>query len=340
MKIKFTYILLLASFIFGSFIVLAEASPEYERLFYFREGPQARKSFFAHPNQIDIFAPQAYKVDENGFLSGTIKPDLILFAQTHNIKVIPLLTNGSFHATTSRTFLDDPAKQDLLIQNLVKEAKDFNYAGWQIDFEQMELPYRNKFSEFIERAYKTFKENNLSLSVAVIAQISENPADYPNNLWHRIIGAYDYARLASSTDFISIMSYDDPNSIGPVTGYVWLQKVIGFSLTKIPPEKISLGLGLYYWQWRDLDSKRTGIGGIEGIDNVLKKYSVTFSYDQVERAPYFHYWSKDGKGYTIWYENARSVGEKIALIKKDRLRGFSAWALGLELPSVYSVMNN
>jgi spore germination protein YaaH len=325
---------------FGIFgICKSEAATlKYERLFYYVEGKNARKSFFANAKVIDIFAPQNYMVDKNGYLIGAVKPDLLAFAKKNKIAVMPLLTNGAFNATTSREFLDSKVGQEILINNLILEAKDFGYIGWQIDFEQMDLSYRDKFSEFIERTYVVFQKNNLKLSVAVIAQISENPADYPNNLWQRIIGVYDYSRLSYSSDFISIMSYDDPYSIGPVAGYAWLQKVIDFSLTKIQPEKISLGLAFYYWQWRDIDGKRTGIGGNEGIQNVLKKYKVTFHFDEIEQAPYFHYWSKDGKGYTIWYENAKSIGQKIALLKKYKLKGFSAWALGLELSSVYTVM--
>ena len=314
------------------------AATSYEKLFYFVEGKNARKSFFANAKSIDIFAPQNYMVDKNGHLFGSVKSDLLSFAQKNKIAVMPLLTNGAFNATTSRIFLDSSAKQEILINNLIMEAKNFGYIGWQIDFEQMDLSYRDKFSEFIERTYAMFQKNNLKLSVAVIAQVSENPSDYPKNLWQRIIGVYDYSRLSFSSDFISIMSYDDPNSIGPVAGYAWLQKVIDFSLTKIQPEKISLGLAFYYWQWRDVDGKRTGIGGNEGIQNVLSKYKVTYSYSEEEQAPYFHYWSKDGKGYTIWYENGKSIGKKITLLKKYKLRGFSAWALGLELPSVYTVM--
>jgi spore germination protein YaaH len=276
-------------------------------------------------------------VDSNGFLVGRVEPDLLDFAKKNKIDVMPLLTNGAFHATTSRNLLDDPARQNILINNLILEAKDFGYIGWQIDFEQMDLSYRDKFSEFIERTYKVFKQNNLELSVAVIAQVSENPADYPNNLWQRIIGVYDYGRLASSTDFISIMSYDDPNSAGPVAGYQWLQKVIDFSLTKIPKEKLSLGLAFYYWQWRNLDGKRVGIGGNEGIQNVLKKYKVEYMYDNFEQAPYLNYW-KDNMSYSIWYENGKSIGQKISLIKKYQLQGFSAWALGLEVPSVYNTI--
>ena len=317
----------------------AEAATfKYDRLFYFREGPLARKSFFAHPKSIDIFAPQNYMVDNNGLLFGSVESDLLAFAKKNKIKVMPLLTNGDFSTTTCDKFLNSTAEQEMLINSLIMEAKDFGYIGWQIDFEQMNASYRDKFSEFIERTYAMFQKNNLKLSVAVIAQVSENPDDYSNNLWQKIIGVYDYSRLSFSSDFISIMSYDDPNSQGPVTGYVWLKKVIGFSLTKIQPEKISLGLAFYYWQWRDIDGKRTGIGGNEGIQNVLNKYDATFHFDQTEQAPYFHYWSKDGKGYTIWYENAKSIGQKIALLKKYKLKGFSAWALGLELASVYTVM--
>ncbi len=335
---KIFFIIILFSIIFPSFFyVLKVEAATYERLFYFREGPNARASLFSHPKEIDILAPQTYMVDKNGFLIGDVKLDIRDFAQKNKIKIMPLLTNGSFSATTSRIFLEDKKKQDILINNLVLEAKDFNYIGWQIDFEQMELSYRDKFSAFIERTYKVFTKNNLKLSVAVIAQVSENPADYPRDLWNRIIGVYDYARLASSTDFVSLMSYDDPNSIGPVVGWQWLNQVVDFSLTKIPKEKISLGLAFYYWQWRHIDGKRIGIGGNEGIDNVLKKYSADYYYSQEEQAPYFNYW-KEGKGYTIWYENAKSIQQKINLLNKNNLRGFSAWSLGLELPSVYSVM--
>lgn len=336
---KKSLIIISALIFFGlSFVDLAFANTSnYERLFYYREGANARKSFFNHPDSIDVFAPQTYSVDSKGFLFGEVKPDLLTFAKKNKIDVMPLITNGSFNASTSDELLNSKVKQEILINNLVLEAKSFGYIGWQIDFEQMELSCRDKFSEFVERTYEVFQSNNLKLSVAVIAQISEVPEDYPKNLWQRIIGVYDYARLASSTDFISIMSYDDPNSTGPVAGYEWLNKVIDFSLTKIPKEKISLGLAFYYWQWRHIDGKRVGIGGNEGIQNVLAKYKADYYFSEEEQAPYFHYW-KNGVGYTIWYENAKSIKQKIALMKKYDLYGFSAWALGLELASVYTVM--
>lgn len=332
----FTVLFLVILFFSISFVGRAEAAT-YERLFYFVEGENARKSFFAHPDSIDIFAPQTYSADAEGNLKGEVKADLLDFAKKNKIKVMPLLTNGSFSQKDGHSLLEDTSAQKKLIKSLIKEAKKYNYIGWQIDFEQMELSYRDEFSKFMERIYKEFQKKGLQLSVAVIAQISEKPEDYPKNLWQRIIGVYDYARLAQVTDFISIMSYDDPNSLGPVAGRQWFEKVISFSLTKIPKEKISLGLGLYYWRWDDALMKRVGIGGNYNLENLKKDHKIKFNYNKDEQAPYFHFWEK-GKSYTGWYENAQSVGYKISLLKNNGLRGFSVWALGLEEPSVYSVM--
>jgi len=33
---------------------------------------------------------------------------------------------------------------------------------------------------------------------------------------------------------------------------------------------------------------------------------------------------------TVWYEDARSLAERLALVRRHGLRGFSAWVLGRE----------
>jgi len=247
---------------------------------------------------------------------------------------MPLVTNGKFSEAEYKAILNDTSIQDKAINVLVTEAKNFGYLGWQIDFEEMDFSYRDKFSAFVKKAYNIMKQNNLIFSVAVIAKISDNPVDYPNDLWQKTIGVYDYETLSANSDFISLMSYDDPNSIGPVVEYSWLQRVLSYSLKFIPADKLSLGIPLYYWHWNDTTGEKIGAGGREGIYNAFSKHYVTAHYSTKEEAPYLSYWSHANK-YIIWYENARSVKKKISLIKKFKLHGFSAWALGLELPSIY-----
>jgi spore germination protein len=341
MQLIFRYSLFLVIFLFA-FPISTHAATKtqpvaYTRLFYYQDGTKARQSFLTHPGSIDIFAPQSYAFDDTGQLLGSIDPTLLVFAKKHQIKVMPLVTNDGFTKTAYQTILDNPLKQAAAINALITEAQSNGYWGWQIDFEQMDASYKDKFSAFVQKTYVVFKQNNLTLSVAVVSKVSDNPNGYPNNLWQKLIGVYDYSAIASSTDFVSVMSYDDPNSTGPVVEYSWLQKVLAYSLVHIPKEKVSLGIPLYYWQWSDASGKRVGIGGNTGIQNVLAKHNVGLHYSTTQQEPYLTYWSH-ARSFTIWYENAKSIGQKISLIKKNGLYGFSAWALGLELANVYSAV--
>jgi len=309
------------------------------RIFYYQEGPKAFSSFKQHVSSVDVIAPQVYSFNKNGVLRGQINPKLLAFAQKNNVKIMPLVTNGSFAQQSLQVLLNNGDKQDAAIAMLVNEAHQQNLWGWQIDFEQMDYSYRDKFSMFVKKFGDTLKKEGLVASVAVIAQVSENPSDYPKNLWQRIIGVYDYRSLGSSTDFLSIMSYDDPNSTGPVAGYPWLERVLAYSLSVVPSNKVSLGLPLYYWQWNTDSGKIVGIGGYQGIKKILKKHQITKGYNEVEQAPFISYTNKKGN-YTVWYEDKKSINKKIELIKKNNLSGFSAWAIGLEEPSVYLSMKN
>ena len=337
---RFAVIFLVLFFIVASALAATEKkSYSYIRIFYYRDGLLAKESLFSHAGSIDVLAPQSYSLDSSGKMLGSVNAGVLAFASKNNIKIMPLVTNGNFSKEVYQPILDDSEKQDLAITSLVEEAKKKGYWGWQLDFEQMDVSYKEKYSAFVDRAAKVLNKNNLVLSIAVIAQVSNNPQDYPNDLWQKTIGVYDYSSLAASVDFISLMSYDDPESVGPVVEYPWLKRVLDYSIKLIPKEKLSLGVPLYYWQWNNMTGARIGIGGRKGIYNVFNKYKVSTYYDNNLEAAYLRYWYRT-KEYVIWYENERSLAKKIELIKQNQLHGFSAWALGLELPSIFNAMKN
>lgn len=310
---------------------------DYTRVFYYREGSNARESLFTYPESIDILAPQSYAFDENGDLKGSISKEVLDFANEKMIKVMPLVTNGSFGQKSLVALLNDTKQQKKAIKQMISEAKKNNFIGWQIDFEQMNVEYKDKFSEFVESMGRDFHKKGLILSVAVIAKISDVPTDYKNTLWVDLIGVYDYKRISDASDFVSIMSYDAPDSKGAIAPYPWLLKVLDYTIQFIPKNKISLGIPLYYWKWDDVRGKITGIGGFEGLKIALSTYNPTLGYSDTDKAPYLKY-VRNKKANTIWYENEVSIKSKIDLISKYELHGFSAWALGLELPAVHLVV--
>ncbi len=308
---------------------------DYLKIFYYRNGKNAKASFSKNLKLIDVVAPQSYSLTANGKLSGKIDSAVLALARKNKIKVMPLVTNGNFNATTSAKLLADAAKQDAAIAALIAEGKKQKFWGWQFDFEGMPASSRDAYSAFIKKASAALRWNDFTVSVAVVAQISENPGDYQKDLWNRVIGVYDYGALATSANFISIMSYDDPDSKGPVTRYSWLTQVLAHALQLIPNEKLSMGIPLYYWKWDDAAGKLVGIGGYSGIKNTLQTKKVQTGYSTEEQAPFIRYTSNK-KQYTIWYENAASVAKKLELVSKYDLLGFSAWVLGSESPDAFN----
>ncbi len=333
---KILVLFILAVLLTPAVHVLQAVSPtqiSLKKIFYFKDNAAGRASLFAHSGSIDILSPQSYSIDDTGALAGSIAPDILSFAKANGIKVMPLVTNKAFSKSIAGAILSDVGKQNSAIKSLVEEAKKNGYAGWQFDFEGMDSSMQKDYSAFVKRAGRALHQNKLTFSVAVIAQISNDPDDYPKDLWQRVIGVYDYSSLGTYADFLSLMSYDDPDSKGPISPYPWLDKVIRYATSQVPANKLSLGLPLYYWKWDDGSGKLVGVGGYSGIQNVLARKYV-YGYDQTNKEPYLKY--TVGKNhYTLWYENSKSVADKMTLLKSYGLQGFSAWVLGLEVPSVY-----
>lgn len=313
-------------------------TPKYLKIFYYMEGQNGRASLMSHLDAIDVLAPQVYYFNNQGVLKGGIKPDIIKLAADSRIKLMPLVTNYNFGQTSLRTLLDDPNKQNAAIDMLVTEGVKQKFWGWQFDFEGMKSYDREKYSAFFVKAAQALQRNNLVASVAVIAQTSNDPADYPKNLWERVVGAYDYKVLGAAADFVSIMSYDDPGSKGPVARYNWLKEVIDYSLKYIPNEKLSLGIPFYYWRWNNKTGKLVAIGGHKTLTENINKYSAKVSYSFEYQAAFASYVYKKVP-YTMWFENSQSIAKKIELVTENNLHGFSAWALGLESPDIYSSLD-
>src|SRR5690606_11845746 len=124
-------------------------------------------------------------------------------------------------ALISKILRDEDAQDDI-IEALIEEARDEDYAGWQFDFENMAPGDRDLFTRFIERAAEEFDDADLELSVAVVPRIS--PYN-PNAVVQDLSAAYDYEKLAREADYLVAMAYNDPLSLGP-SGSLIHQKAV------------------------------------------------------------------------------------------------------------------
>jgi spore germination protein YaaH len=306
-------------------------------LLYVTDSPRALASLRAHASSMDIVSPQTYAATPSGRLIGTPNEEILKLSRDVGARVMPLVVNQNFSQTGMHKFLGNTTAQSALIAALISEAKTKGYIGYQYDFEHMQAEDRDLYSAFVARSVPYFHGAGLQLSVAMAPQHSANPAAYGAGSWENWTGAFDYAAIGAAADFVSVMAYDDSLSLGPVASVPWVNLIIAYTLERIPANKVSLGVPFYAWVWDNKTGKRVDIRGYPSIAAVLT------SNKQLIR----NQWSSDlgvmklvykkgGKTYTAWYEDQQSFREKLSLVSGNKLFGFSAWALGLEDPRIWS----
>lgn len=284
--------------------------------------------------KIDILAPQYHSITAKFTVTGNFGPQLKKVIKDHNIKVMPLITNAGFSQKIIHNLLLSKTAQDKVIDYLIKGALTNGYIGWQYDFENISYKDRDLYSAFIERSYKAFKKNNLILSVAVISRTT----DYANtNAFKNWGGVYDYKLIAENSDFISIMAYDDPNSVGPVASVGFVNDILKYMKDKVPGNKLSLGVPLYYWKWNMDTNKKLGSGLFKNVLAIISKYKYDLDFDENFGASCLTY-AYGKKNYKIWFEDKNSLDAKLDIIKDNGLRGFSAWLLGGEDPEIWDLL--
>ncbi|MFA6397854.1 MAG: glycosyl hydrolase family 18 protein [Candidatus Paceibacterota bacterium] len=307
----------------------------FEKIFYYSYLKSGVESFKQNASKIDVFAPQLYTLNYNLKVTGKMPADMRKIISENNTQVMPLIVQANFNQKLIHKLLISPNTQNSLINTLVKEAKKENYIGWQFDFEHMIYTDRDRYTKFVKKAHDRFKKENLILSVAAIARTdddNQNTSAYKN--WG---GVFDYKKIAENSDFISIMAYDDPESIGPTASLDYVKSILTYLEDKVPPEKLSLGIPMYYWKW-DLNSlKKVDTGSYSKLEILRKTYFSTEGFDENLGVAWLAY-SNLGKNYKVWHENQKSFQLKYDLVKDKGLRGFSAWVLGVEDPSIWNII--
>ena len=314
--------------------VLCEAQ---EKIFYMSKLKEKEgiKSLKINADKIDILAPQFYTVSAKLKLDGGIDAQLQKVIDQKKIRVMPLVTNANFKRSIIHNLLLSTNAQDLVIKSLVDEANKKKFIGWQFDFENISYLDKDLYSAFVEKAAGAMHKNGLIFSVAASARSVdyEDTIDFKN--WS---GVFDYARLAKAVDFISLMTYDDPNSVGPVASVPFINKVLAYVKDKIPQEKLSLGIAVYNWAWSVNSGKKINSSGTYNeLVFVEHRAGYESGFDSALGASWISYFYKN-KPYKIWYQGKQDIGTRLDIVKQNNFRGFSSWVLGVEDPAIWSIL--
>jgi len=162
----------------------------------------------------------------------------------------------------------------------------------------------------------------------------------------------DLENLSRAADGIFIMAYDyhQPTSeeIGPVSPIegpgIDIKETINDFLTKVPPNKIILGVPYYGYNWlvedesqyskRKDGSDENGYSQSQSYEDILGtilELNPVLKWNEEGKSPYFTYVSPEtGQLRTTYYENAKSLKYKYDIVNEYNLGGVGMWALGYD----------
>ncbi len=296
-----------------------------------------------HEGGTNIMSPSWFVLQSNGLkASPRISTDYVRTYRDKGYQVWPLVTN-QFDPSFTASILGQSGSGlwATYAQQLVQYALTYGFEGYNFDFENIHESHRDQLSHFVAYLSDYLHQYGIYTSIDVTGY---STSEY----WSRV---YDRSALSKSVDYVVHMAYDEVGhsspTAGPVASYPWVRKQTEQMLGEVPANKLVLGIPFYTRIWTEsygrAQSKTLTIADSRNYlkafeDNVvwndqLKGYTLTIpSQGLVKKDPRIplilnH---QSGTVQKIWFEDNKSLEEKLALVNELQLAGFAAWRKGFE----------
>lgn len=283
----------------------------------------------------------SYQAKPDGTLTPLYEENLINTARANNVAPVMVVTNisseGGFSSDLASTILNNQNISESLINNIINTLNDKNYYGVDIDFEYIYPKDKEAYNNFLRRLKTKLTPLGKTLSVAVAPKYRDNQAGI-------LYEAHDYSTIGEIADRVIIMTYEwgylygEPMAISPLAD---VEAVISYAVTRIPSEKILMGMPNYAYDWTlpyKQGTSATAITNSRALEIALDN-NADIMFDNRAQAPYFTY-RVNNIEHIVWFEDARSIEARARLVDKYNLAGLSYWTINNFFPVNWTVITN
>lgn len=267
------------------------------------------------------------RIGENGV-------NYIKWAKSNNYEVWAMVSNNNHTEEQTKAFsnwINDYEKRKEVINQLVEYAKQYNFDGLNIDFENVYLEDKNSLSRFIIELKPALENIGVTLSVDVTEPDgSEN--------WSL---CFDRNLIGDVSDYVVFMAYDQygrySTTAGPTAACYWVERNINkfINQEEVDSNKIILGIPFYTILWKESNGTVTGTAVLQKNIKIPANVETTWLEDSKQK--YMEY-TQNGANYKMWIEDVEATSQKLDFIKQYNLAGAAFWAKGYEDPSVWEIV--
>ncbi len=316
-------------------LLLCGLAARAEGVLYFTSDESSWESLLRNERKISILAPDVFTVNKEGQVTGAVEERVQGFAARQGLRLMPLLMNEGFNPEVAHAILGSEELRQKVISESVRLCQQSGCWGFQLDFEEVLLEDKENYSQFVREAALAFHAQKLRFSVAVPSSlVRQDPPAKASRRFRILPTPYDLGEIGKHVDLLTLMTYDEhiqPHAPGPIASYDWVEQSIRYALLFVPRRKLFMGLPFYGRQWCN---QRVSESSFADAASLAARQRLSFRWHPVHRSPWVEFQGKDCRS-TLWLENSRSLSEKLKLMRKYRLAGFSAWRLGQEDPAFW-----
>ena len=290
---------------------------------------------------LTYLTPFTYGITEEGNLVDLNDEELIAAAVSSGVAPLmhlsTLTEEGGFSNELASLVLNNAEIQNRLIENIVATIQQKGYRGLDVDFEFVFARDAGPYAAFIRNLTQTLNP----LGYPVIAALAPKTSATQRGLLYE---GHDYAALGAAANQVLLMTYEwgytysPPMAVAPLPN---VRSVVEYALTEIPPEKIWLGIPNYGYDWPlpfvQGQTRATSISNRYAVQLALR-YNAEIQFDERAQTPWFQYRDENGVQHEVWFEDARSIRAKLALIPEYGLWGAGYWNLMRPFPQNWIVL--
>ena len=292
---------------------------------------------------LSYFTPFTYGIRKDGGIVDLDDGELLALSREYGTKPLmhmsTLTEEGVFSNDRASLIFNDLALQEQLIEEIMNVIQSKGYSGLDVDFEFIYPEERYDYIAFLQNLRLTLNPYGYPLFSALAPKTSDTQRGV-------LYEGHDYAGIGAAVNGVLLMTYEwgytfgPPMAVAPINN---VRRVAEYALTRIPGEKLLLGVPTYGYDWT-LPYERGNPGApsispVEAVD-LARRYGAEIQYDETAQSPWFRYTDDTGALHEVWFEDARSIQKKLALANELGLRGIGYWNSMRRFPQNWIVLNN